>query len=612
MNTLEHALYYRSLGWSVFPVRVFPSSKNGKYEKKPLVESWGQFMKRLATEEEIRQWYAKWPDAGIGIATGKLSNLAVLDFDLGSEAKEFKTISVKTGSQGKHFYFKYPKGRELRNSASLIAKNVDVRAEGGFVVAPPTHYSGNVSYEWIVSPQEGELADFPIDLMPKAKTLQDFRLELKAYQKEDVIHEGEGRNNAAASYAGYLLNRIEPALWESAAWPALQEWDKKMCNPSLGRELRVVFDSISKTDLRNNPNKIAIRAEEEKDVFNDPISIKQLQEESLPDIIWLVENIFSKGTINQISAAPNQWKSWLMQYMAIKIAKGGRIFDRFSTSQSGVLIVNEEDPKRMIQSRSNLLNPSKEECSVYFYVEQGIKLNGKTTRSLIEKMKNLNLSVIIFDSLSVIHEANENDAREMGKVFDWMRVFNREGFTVIFTNHHRKKPLIKGVSDNGQEQTRGSTVINAVPAGHITCEPFEVGNDRFITITQLKLKEAEKIKPFIVKIVSPEDKSSIDFVCDNNGDKAQRESASEKVAKEIIRVLESSDTLLSFDDLFNARIGGQSSIREALKELAKRDVVDSRKRKEVGMPVGPGMSATEKMYFLRAKQGKFIGEELPY
>ena len=74
-----------------------------------------------------------------------------------------KTWTCNTGSGGQHFYFSYPVGNDIRNSASAVAPNIDIRANGGFVVAPPSiHPTGNF-YEWAdgCAPWECEIAEAP-------------------------------------------------------------------------------------------------------------------------------------------------------------------------------------------------------------------------------------------------------------------------------------------------------------------------------------------------------------------------------------------------------------------------------------------------------------------
>lgn len=135
------ALTYLEKGLSVIPV---------SREKKPLTK-WVEFQSRYPTGEEIATWFREWPDANVGIVTGKISNLTVIDCD-SQEAIEFfrqwyhgETPRVKT-PKGMHYYFQYQEG--VRNTARLT-DHIDVRSEGGYVVAPPSMNGEGVAYSFI-------------------------------------------------------------------------------------------------------------------------------------------------------------------------------------------------------------------------------------------------------------------------------------------------------------------------------------------------------------------------------------------------------------------------------------------------------------------------------
>ncbi len=149
---LDHALAYLKQGLPVFPVRPGP-------KKQPLIK-WKVLQERLPTEAEVREWWGRWPDANIGMATGALSNRLVLDVDPrhgGVETwnvlqEEFgplpqDTYRVRTGGGGLHYHFKMPPSRVPSTQASL-GPGIDVRATGGYAMLPPSvHESGKVYRE---------------------------------------------------------------------------------------------------------------------------------------------------------------------------------------------------------------------------------------------------------------------------------------------------------------------------------------------------------------------------------------------------------------------------------------------------------------------------------
>lgn len=169
----EAALEYISRDWAVLPLHFIV---NGECScGMPGCKSPGKhpFSVHGVTDaskdrEQVEAWWNQWPSANIGVATGAVSNLVVVDAD-GPEGIEaalqllrdpFIYPSVETGS-GYHFYFLHP-GAVIRNSAGKIAPHVDIRGDGGYCVAPPSsHVSGN-TYHWLNSV---ECQHLPEDLL---------------------------------------------------------------------------------------------------------------------------------------------------------------------------------------------------------------------------------------------------------------------------------------------------------------------------------------------------------------------------------------------------------------------------------------------------------------
>lgn len=142
--SLKAALEYREKGFSIIPV---------KGNKKPFIP-WIELQERKATPEEINQWWKKWPSANIGIVTGRISGIVVIDVDepQGLEAiQEYIPDSLtiptcKTPRDGQHLYFKAPK--ETMGNNSRVIPGCDFRGEGGYIIAPPSMNGKGQAYEW--------------------------------------------------------------------------------------------------------------------------------------------------------------------------------------------------------------------------------------------------------------------------------------------------------------------------------------------------------------------------------------------------------------------------------------------------------------------------------
>jgi len=148
MNILDHAKKYAERGWPVIPLRP--------KEKVPLT---AHGLKDASVELGVLEgWWAKNPDANIGIVTGEVAGIWVLDIDgeIGSVSllkTELElgplpeTLEQKTGGNGRQLFFAWPKGREIRNKQALRTK-IDVRGNGGYVVAPPSIHPNGQAYDW--------------------------------------------------------------------------------------------------------------------------------------------------------------------------------------------------------------------------------------------------------------------------------------------------------------------------------------------------------------------------------------------------------------------------------------------------------------------------------
>jgi hypothetical protein len=155
MTILEAALKYASMGFSVIPVLPPKKGADGKDENKKAIIKWEPFQKKAADPELIKQWWLRWPDARIGIVCGAISDLAVVDCDTEDAKKAIDELlpdsltvpMAKSPRGGYHYWFK--------NDSRLITKagvmpNVDIRAEGGMIIAPPSAGLNGNGYKWII------------------------------------------------------------------------------------------------------------------------------------------------------------------------------------------------------------------------------------------------------------------------------------------------------------------------------------------------------------------------------------------------------------------------------------------------------------------------------
>jgi hypothetical protein len=244
MNTrTQEALTLAQLGWSVLPLA--PNSKH------PLAR-WRSLQQRRLGESEIVEIFEQNPNANLGIVTGHVSNLLVLDADAPGVIKKWgvPVTPISETARGRHYYFELQ--NEKIHSATSLAEGLDIRAEGGYVVAPPSIHPTGKSYEWVIPPLEVEPAPPPAWLL---ELLRKHRKQQK-YEKISEIVRGveEGRRNVSACViAGKLVGRFPPQDWE-IAWLLLESWNARNKPPLPRKELRRVFDKIAARELRKRTN----------------------------------------------------------------------------------------------------------------------------------------------------------------------------------------------------------------------------------------------------------------------------------------------------------------------------------------------------------------------
>lgn len=345
--------------------------------------------------------------------------------------------------------------------------------------------------------------------------------------------------------------------------------------------------------------------EELKIEISPTLSFSELMEQSFPKARFVIEPFFEQGTVNMVSAPPNTWKSWLLFLCSAHIAQGTSLFGRFDTEQSKVLIVNEEDSFRAIQDRFRILDITDTSLPIFFRVANGSKLESKFINNLLEEIKQKEIKVVIFDSLRSMHEADENDSTAMQKILDQMKKIAREGVTVIFTHHHRKKGLFE--KGSSAESSRGSSAINAAISGHISLDEEERELGLYLIIRHLKSKAGEKLPPFEIKIVKEENK--VKFVYD--GEFKQAEKKIKQTKDEIMDLLKDGKWKATKDFEENIKVS-KTILRQALTSLKNDGILVHINRKQAIaklIPVAPKGHPKELYYSLNTESTEMVVRE---
>lgn len=253
---MQAALYYAAR----FNFSVLPCCERGKAPITP------KGVKDATRDYEIiRQWWTQFPAANLGIACGAASGgLVVLDIDgpegeeslrsLGRQFGELPvTPQVLTG-KGVQYYFRSV--RELKNRVR-VAPGIDIRADAGYVLAPPSIHPNGRTYVWEISQRIDEipLADIPSWLEYLIKEPKQKERSPETFWRNLVfngVSEGS-RNASVAKLAGHLLRRyVDPVL----VCGLLSHWNRSANNPPLPeQELLKTIDSVAGIEARRRNQK---------------------------------------------------------------------------------------------------------------------------------------------------------------------------------------------------------------------------------------------------------------------------------------------------------------------------------------------------------------------
>jgi Bifunctional DNA primase/polymerase, N-terminal/Primase C terminal 1 (PriCT-1) len=262
----DAAIGYARRGWKVFPLHTPNEAMGfrcscGKQDCKAVGKHPRVIWTQAATTDVniVSTWWDKWPDANIGIATGAESGLVVVDFDgevgLASlrrltEDHGFtdEALIAETGN-GFHMYFHHP-GGDVLNSARTVADGVDVRGDGGYVVAPPSLHKNGHRYRW------RDQTHLVVNLPPSLHAKLCAKNKTDKNQHESGMFEAvpEGRRNTHLTSEAGRLRRGGKSAEEITS--TLLEINSKVCSPPLAEdEVRQVAQSVARYPSGNGASR---------------------------------------------------------------------------------------------------------------------------------------------------------------------------------------------------------------------------------------------------------------------------------------------------------------------------------------------------------------------
>ena len=324
MSVLEAALRHAARGRARVPVqRQEPYVEHGLHDA-------------TTDQETIERWWRRWPAANVAIRTGSVSGLLVVDADdldsLASSSANTASCRARrrscTPRGGQHYWFRHP-GGEIPSSAGKLAPGVDVRGEGGYVIAPPSARA-----TWWTRRRRSRTR--PAWLLER---LQSGHRNGAAPKVGEVIPEGE-RNDELASIAGTMRRR---GLGEAEIEAALQVANRERCQPPLDEQEVERHRGVGGALRAGRARTAATAGARHARANMDPLATAELLDELkafitrfvvLPSpaagdllALWVLHThafdaAWATPYLRIISAAPDSGKTLLMEVLAAICRRG--------------------------------------------------------------------------------------------------------------------------------------------------------------------------------------------------------------------------------------------------------------------------------------------------
>lgn len=358
----EWALYYASIGWKVFPLT--PG------EKIPTTGSNG-FKDATTDTKQISKWWDSEPNYNIGIATGAQSGgLVVVDLDEDETKNKhgievfnrwaqdkhiantiFNTLICNSPRGGMHLYYQSSAPYQKKED---IVWGIDVRAEGAYIVAPPSIHPNGKAYKW--NSKQGIDKAKPIEVN---QTLGAFiALGDEAYDnnpKKKKSSSTKVSNTAAAAIipdgerVSTLISKIGTLTKAGVDSATIKEtiiaMNKTQCKPPLS-------DHELSTQVLTALNRGWEPGENQSiDDIPDfaPISANELLKKEIPPLRYVIDEICPAG-FGILAAPPKYYKSFLALQICIALSKGRKVLGK-ETHKTKCLYFDLESTDRRPQDR---------------------------------------------------------------------------------------------------------------------------------------------------------------------------------------------------------------------------------------------------------------------
>ena len=589
---LESALHYARQGWPVLPLHSIRAGRcscgrdcgraAGKHPRTPHGSS-----DASVDEAVIRAWWARWPAANLGVATGSVSGLLVLDVDPAHGGDESLEALVArhgsparapmslTGGGGRHLLFAHP-GFLVPSRCGAPGPGLDVRGDGGYIVAPPSRHRSGRLYEWEASshPDEVPLSPPPAWLAPERPDAGQPAESSPAPALDDMIPEGR-RNEALASLAGTMRRR---GMKSEEIHAALAAVNARRCTPPLAEaELRAIATSVGRYPPALGGAGGPARPND-ADVVGWPLH-DAAEVWGFPTVEPLIEALLPLRGVVWWGGPPKRAKSLLLLYLCLAIACGrSTVAGRFAVrARPRILYVAREDSGGRLEERiSDILaawGTRPPRAGLRFVIRPRLDLgNVAQVDWLRETCRDHGVTLLVLDTWTALSPAADPlAARDQAQLAATVVELSAalDGLVVV-VDHSRK---------NRSEGQRLSSVdihgpyVKWAAAEHIVMQDL-VGDRASRVEVFVEGKDLETHRFFLD--VSPRGSATEKFVCAGTAAEltAVRQTLGDDNRRAVLDILRASARPLSLEDVLEGlrrrgRPLGRATIRRHLAALAR-------------------------------------------
>jgi len=416
-DVLAAALDYVARGWPVFPCKPrakVPATIDG-------------FKSATTDADTVREWWRRWPDANVAIRTGAESDLVVLDVDVQhggagtlaelerERGKLPKTPRVLTGGGGQHVYFRHP-GDEVRNSAGRLGPGLDVRGDGGYVVAPPSVHENGRDYKWLIAPER------PSELLTWLVADARERRNGSAGPVGAKIPHGQ-QHDTLVSVAGSMRRK---GLTEDEIFAALWVMNQTRCErPGPEANIRRIAKSVAEYEPED-----AAHTDEAEIIWLNEVGLKQVE---------YVERPLLQVAFTLVAGRPGVGKGALCARWVARCSTG----DMYGTPRRVLWLSSEDDPEIDLGPRVEAAGGDRSQVALIpstFRLPEGIEW----LRTTIDTIGNVGLIVIdpIGNHLGVANTDRDGEVR--GALMPLAVFANEIHLPVLGIRHFTTKELATG------------------------------------------------------------------------------------------------------------------------------------------------------------------------